>query len=47
MTLGDYVNYRNGVPMGHPGSLKNNLRNSFGAPNNAGFWKHWNPIWGY
>ena len=47
MTLGDYVNYRNGVPLGHPDSLKNNLRNSFGAPSNAGFWKHWNPIWGY
>jgi hypothetical protein len=47
ITLGRYVRARNGVPLGAGGSLENMLRRSFGAPSFAGFWRHWNPIWGY
>jgi hypothetical protein len=47
MTLGDYVKKRNGVPIGHPKSLGNNLYRSFGAKNFATFWTFWNPIFGY
>ena len=47
MTLSEYVLKRNGVPLGAKGSLPNNLKNALGAGNNADFWKHWNPIWGY
>ncbi|MFN0257854.1 acyltransferase [Pedobacter ureilyticus] len=47
MTLGDYVKKRNGVPIGHPKSLGNNLYRSFGAKNFTTFWTFWNPIFGY
>ena len=47
MTLADYVQYRNGVPMGASGSLKNMLVRSLGAGTFAKFWQYWNPIWGY
>lgn len=47
LTLGQYVQRRNGVPMGASGSLQNMLRRSFGAGTFAGFWQYWNPIWGY
>lgn len=33
--------------MGSSGSLRNNLRRSFGAHNFAVFWNYWNPIFGY
>ena len=47
LTLSEYVRRRNGVPLGAPGSLRNMLRRSFGARSFAGFWQHWNPIFGY
>jgi D-alanyl-lipoteichoic acid acyltransferase DltB (MBOAT superfamily) len=41
------VERRNGIPLGSPGSLSEMLRRSFGADTLGGFWRHWNPIWGY
>lgn len=46
-TLAEYVHRRNGVPLGHPDSLRNMLRRSFGAGSFGQFWQYWNPIWGY
>lgn len=46
-TLAEYVEQRNGVPLGDPNSLQNMLRRSFGASSFARFWQYWNPIWGY
>ena len=47
LTLSEYVRRRNGVPLGASGSLRNMLHRSFGARSFAGFWQHWNPIFGY
>lgn len=47
LTLRQYVRRRNGVPLGHRGSMRNMLARSFGAGTLAGFWRHWNPIWSY
>jgi len=47
LTLGQYIERRNGVPLGASGSLKNMLRRSLGAGTFAGFWQYWNPIFGY
>lgn len=47
MTLKDYIMKRNGVPLGSPKSLRNNLHRSFGARNFTIFWHYWNPIFGY
>ena len=47
LSLQQYVKRRNGVAMGSPGSLSNMLYRSFGAGTFAGFWRHWNPIFGY
>ncbi|MCQ0111700.1 hypothetical protein [Zhouia amylolytica] len=47
ITLREYVKKRNGVPMGHPKSLRNMLYRSFGAKNFGVFWHYWNPIFGY
>lgn len=47
MTLAEYVQHRNGVPLGHADSLKNMLYRSLGAGTFAEFWRYWNPIWGY
>jgi hypothetical protein len=47
LTLRQYVLARNGVPMGGSRSLRNMLLRSLGAPSFAGFWRYWNPIWGY
>lgn len=47
MNLSEYIIKRNGVPMGHPNSLRNNLRRSLGAKNFSSFWNFWNPIFGY
>jgi D-alanyl-lipoteichoic acid acyltransferase DltB (MBOAT superfamily) len=41
------VERRNGVPLGSPGSLLEMLRRSLGSHTFDGFWRHWNPIWGY
>ncbi len=47
MTLSQYVEKRNGVPMGAPYSLRNMLQRSLGAGSFVRFWHYWNPIWGY
>ncbi len=47
LTLGAYVRRRNGVPLGHPDSLRNMLQRSLGAESFHVFWLYWNPIWGY
>ena len=46
-TLFSYVRRRTGVPLGGRGSLVNMLSRSLGASSFAGFWRHWNPMWGY
>lgn len=38
---------RNGVPLGAPGSLRNMFHRALGATSFAGFWRYWNPIFGY
>lgn len=45
--MGAYIQRRNGVPTGAPGSLRNMLERSLGARSFAVFWQHWNPIFGY
>ena len=47
MFLTDYIKKRNGVSIGSPKSLRNNLYRSLGAKNFSTFWKYWNPIFGY
>lgn len=47
MNLSQYVKKRNGVPFGHPDSLRNNLYKSLGARNFSTFWSFWNPVFGY
>lgn len=47
LTLAQYVERRNGVPLGDSKSLRNMLHRSFGAASFARFWQYWNPIWGY
>jgi hypothetical protein len=47
LTLSDYVRRRNGVAMGAPGGLRGMLHRSLGAGSFGGFWRYWNPIWGY
>ena len=47
VSLRDFVRRRNGVPLGSSGALPNMLRRSFGAGSFAGFWRYWNPIFGY
>ncbi|MCA9659499.1 MAG: hypothetical protein KC486_14225 [Myxococcales bacterium] len=47
MSLRDYVEARNGVPLGGRGALGAMLERSLGATSLAGFWRHWNPAWGY
>lgn len=47
MTLTDYIKKRNGVSIGSPRSLRNNLYRSLGSKNFSTFWNYWNPIFGY
>jgi hypothetical protein len=47
VSLSDYVQRRNGVPLGGRGALRAMLTRSFGARSFAGFWRAWNPIFGY
>lgn len=47
VTLRQYIHRRNGVPLGASGSLRNMLHRSLGAGSFAGFWRYWNPVWGY
>ncbi|MFD1186596.1 acyltransferase [Pontibacter rugosus] len=47
ITLAQYIKKRNGISMGSPRSLRNNLYRSLGAKNFSTFWNYWNPIFGY
>ena len=47
LTLSQYIRRRNGLPAGARGSLRNMLHRSLGAGSFAGFWQHWNPVFGY
>ncbi|MBJ7881969.1 hypothetical protein JEM65_15135 [Gelidibacter salicanalis] len=47
ITLTEYIKKRNGVSLGSPKSLRNNLHRSLGAKNFSTFWNYWNPIFGY
>ena len=47
LTLSQYVEFRNGVPLGDSKSFSNMLHRSLGAASFAEFWQYWNPIWGY
>ena len=47
LTLSQYILRRNGVPAGARGSLRNMFYRSLGASTFAGFWRHWNPAFGY
>lgn len=47
MKLSEFIKRRNGVPVGHSASLRNNLIRSVGAKNFAVFWNYWNPVFGY
>ncbi len=47
MTLSDYIKKRNGVSVGSPNALRNNLYRSLGSKNFPTFWTYWNPIFGY
>jgi hypothetical protein len=47
LTLSQYIRRRNGLPAGARGSLRNMLHRSLGASSFAGFWRHWNPVFGY
>ena len=47
VSLRAFVKRRNGVPLGGKHALPMMLKRSLGAPNFAGFWHYWNPIWGY
>lgn len=47
VTLASHVERRNGMPMGAAGSLRQMLRRAFTAGTLAGFWRHWNPVFGY
>lgn len=46
-SLSEYVKSINKVPLGHPKSLRNMLRNALGANSFSSFWRYWNPIWSY
>jgi hypothetical protein len=47
LTLSEYVARRNGAALGARGSLTKMLYRSLGADTFRGFWRYWNPIWGY
>ena len=47
LTLSQYVEFRNGAPLGDSKSFSNMLHRSLGAASFAEFWQYWNPIWGY
>ena len=47
MTLAQYIERRNGVPLGASGALRTMLYRSLGAGSFDNFWRYWNPIFGY
>lgn len=46
MTLTEYIKKRNGVSIGSPKSLGNNLYRSLGKKFFFTFWNYWNPVFG-
>lgn len=47
VSLAEYVEKRNGVPLGASRSMRNMLQRALGAKSFPVFWHYWNPIWGY
>ncbi|MEP4890705.1 MAG: acyltransferase [Aliiglaciecola sp.] len=47
LSLSQYVEKRNGVPLGASHSMRNMLSRSLGAKSFPVFWHYWNPIWSY
>ena len=47
VTMSEYIEKRNGVPLGSSHSLRNMMLRSLGAGQFSTFWKYWNPIWSY
>ncbi len=47
LTLSRYIRRRTGLAPGARGSLRNMLYRSLGASSFAGFWRSWNPVFGY
>jgi hypothetical protein len=47
LTLSEYIKRRNGASLGSSGSLRKMLYRSLGAGTFIGFWKYWNPLFGY
>lgn len=47
LRLPDYIEKRNGVPLGASHSMRNMLYRSLGAGDFSTFWKYWNPIFSY
>lgn len=47
LSLTTYIRWRTGLPLGAKGSLSAMLKRAFGATSLAGFWRYWNPIFGY
>ena len=45
--MSEYIEKRNGVPLGSSRSLPNMLMRSLGAGRFSTFWIYWNPIWSY
>lgn len=47
LTLSLYIRRRTGVPAGGRGGLRNMFYRSLGASSFAGFWRYWNPVFGF
>lgn len=47
LTLSLYIRRRTGVPAGGRGGLRNMFYRSLGASSFAGFWRYWNPMFGF
>ena len=47
MRMSEYIEKRNGAPLGASQSLRNMMNRSLGAGQFSTFWIYWNPIWGY
>lgn len=47
MRLPDYIEKRNGVPLGASHSLRNMFYRSLGAGDFSTFWQYWNPIFSF
>jgi hypothetical protein len=47
LRLPDYIEKRNGVPLGASHSLRNMFYRSLGAGDFSTFWQYWNPIFSF